>query len=375
MTLDIGKLAKWYRIIDIEPNEEKLGKRLNAINEILKKDIDSEYIINLVRLYKFGNNNIDDFIDHFRESMCSTDPIFPTDGNDLELQTLAGATLVAILEDDDDYDEKEFCSYVLECSKFIEQQNSIPEMSQLSIHYLQLNSEEKRKPTLLAKKSDISKTFRDNKKKQTELVKDGITEANISTVLGSVSNLASNSFSEISSIIKAFNLSVEHFNLSQKVSQEETNILWWLFGEYSRDLDKRMIDLGILTMSIVGAKELADLTEIIPGPISSKAFLDKMLHLSSSEKIPEEITLSEAVNTLPLKWKEKWMKEIDITPFEDFVPVLNAIQKSVELGEENWEGVYTNKTGINSKETIYPIDLAYQVYQECLLIKSYLNLN
>lgn len=82
------------------------------------------------------------------------------------------------------------------------------------------------------------------------------------------------------------------------VTAEETNILWWIFGGRSRDTNNAFGEIGDEVIPFVAAKELADLTTLLPGPVAVGAFADRACRTDRA-KMPPMITLSAAIKKLP----------------------------------------------------------------------------
>src|SRR5690606_8992949 len=68
----------------------------------------------------------------------------------------------------------------------------------------------------------------------------------------------------ISLINKNFDLIVE----KQNYLLEEVNILWWLFAEFSNDVNKKFSEISAKGACLIAAKELSDLTNGIIFPPS-----------------------------------------------------------------------------------------------------------
>ena len=68
----------------------------------------------------------------------------------------------------------------------------------------------------------------------------------------------------------------------QRLRQEESDILWWLFGEYSRDLEQHISELSLSASCIIVGKELADLILVFPGPIPAKTDIFLQMNTSSN---------------------------------------------------------------------------------------------
>src|SRR5437762_3321177 len=64
---------------------------------------------------------------------------------------------------------------------------------------------------------------------------------------------------------------------------EESNVLWWVFGESSRDRGRRWSEYSVGQTAVMAGKELADLTRMPPGPPASGALLDKVIKLACAK--------------------------------------------------------------------------------------------
>jgi len=116
----------------------------------------------------------------------------------------------------------------------------------------------------------------------------------------------------LTKVQNGLNKCIEHSNQisqQQKLHREESDVLWWIMGEYSRDHDKPICEIKIPELYILVGKELADLISIIPGPFSAQAYLNKMLKLSSVD-FSKPIKISDAVNKADKKWRQQWSKKL-----------------------------------------------------------------
>jgi hypothetical protein len=147
---------------------------------------------------------------------------------------------------------------------------------------------------------------------------------------------------------------------------EETNILWWLVSEYSRDRNESWKILGLPATSIIAGKELADLTRVIPGPVAATAFLDRIVRCSDSDNSAGAIELMGAINSTPREWREQY-------PFEsssivDLMPIGRGIKLSLTVAEgDDWSRVFQKGTDIVVNSKLVPRVLAYQVFLERML--------
>ena len=153
-----------------------------------------------------------------------------------------------------------------------------------------------------------------------------------------------------------------------RLQREETNILWWLFAEHSRDLGHPMAALPLPAACLVAGKELADLTDVLPGPLAAMGVLDKMLRVVERE-LRGGSSVHQAVNEAPREWRSRWLTGVSAEPVEDLCPVICAVRRSIESdGPDDWVPPVRKATGIDPHAQVSPLDLATQVYEEALFL-------
>lgn len=82
------------------------------------------------------------------------------------------------------------------------------------------------------------------------------------------------------------------------VTAEETNILWWIFGGRSRDTNEAFGEIADEVIPFIAAKELADLTTLLPGHVAIRAFADRVCQTGRT-KLLQTIAVSAAIKKLP----------------------------------------------------------------------------
>src|SRR5205085_2233156 len=110
----------------------------------------------------------------------------------------------------------------------------------------------------------------------------------------------------------------------QAMRQEESNVLWWLYGAQSRDLEVPFVTLKSAA-SIVLGKELADLAGTLPGPYAARAFLDKAVREAG---FSNEVTLSDSVNSCLQDWRSSVAQVPELKMVDDLCPVRFALEKA-----------------------------------------------
>ena len=151
------------------------------------------------------------------------------------------------------------------------------------------------------------------------------------------------------------------------VLDEETTLLWWLFGEASGDLDSQLRDLDRSTRALVVGKEVADRTQFRLGHPAARAFLDRALGPVNSDE--DEIPLLDAVRSAPQGWVEQWVPENPALPL-GLVPVHAASWFGSQFGAEEQARQFVQRTGLDEDLQLSALDLAEQVLHEALLIRA-----
>jgi hypothetical protein len=363
--------ADWYQIADIQPNGVTLEKRWQAI-ETFSASADATSVLELLRLFfarPLVNTN---FLETYRQPFKDVDVTFPMRNNGLELQILAGATLVQLWESGKKQIElADAAALGMVCTSYRQLQQGVfvSEMVNKAREHL---SERSGRLRALADVPEFTVT-KFKTKENLEKLQNACANNQVPNLSAPFTELVEQLTSTIKTLVTSTTKAIEHLAHSQKLRHEESNILWWLFGEHSRDCNKRMVDLGFPAVCLIAAKELADLTVVLPGPLAASAFLDKILHIVEPKE-HDSTTLQKAVNATPREWREQWMKETDIRNIEDLCPVLFAVRKSLDTnGPEDWVPAFEKATGFKASESISSLNLACQTYEENLFVRAVAN--
>jgi len=332
--------AEWYRMAGIEPDGDLLPKRWAAIEEYQP---DREGIVSLARLfYCLGMPNVE-FLEKFRKSFQKTDPAFKMRDNDHELSVLAGAELVDVMERaGSDLADLAALSLICASGGNLRPGPSVKDIPEIAARYL---SKRAIKRAVVEENTDPGP----NK---------ALFEA--LTALGA----------PYDGLVKEF----QRLQLQLSIVAEESNMLWWLFSEHSRDQQQRWDKLPVPAVALMAGKELANLTTIIPGPIAAVAFLDKVIHCAKSDP-PVTVYLKDAINKVTIEWRQQYLHDCCPSELEDLLPFSHGIKLSLDLPKKNeWVPVFTKKTGISDEAKTPPRILAYQIFIEVLLCRSWENM-
>ncbi|MGH9684396.1 MAG: GTPase-associated system all-helical protein GASH [Candidatus Acidiferrales bacterium] len=257
--------------------------------------------------------------------------------NDNELIVLAGAQLIDVIE----REERQLADFTALClvcgaAQNLRQNALVPDIPERAAKYLNKRSENRAEPV---KNSPEGKLF------------DAL------TAVGAPHSHLAAEFRKL--------------QLGFPLVDEETNMLWWLAGDTSRDLDKRWNELQVGAVCSIGAAELAGLTKVLPGPIAARAFLDCTVR-SERKKVPTSISIAEVVGETPKEWREKHHRTPVANELAGLLPIHQAMTLSLQADDDGaWRSVFKNSTKIPSTAKGSPDSVAYQIYLEHLTVRSF----
>ncbi len=357
--------ADWYRVASIEPSAELLEKRWQAIERVVSS-LALRQVLGLARLFNGLGITDAQFVEQYRLAFKEFDSTFAMRENDLELRVLAGATIVCILETaEGPLGDAAALATVSSDYRGLRPRWQLSELTQRARTYLSQRSI-KLRTGLTAESVTPPKV---GIKKLMEALEAAV-QTNQATQVG---NAVKGVLEALAGGLKDLGTSAAEVTRKQaealRVQREEANILWWLFAEYSRDLERPMKDLPLPAVCVVAAKELSDLTEVVPGPVAAIGVLDKTLR-TAEPGLRESTTLQEAVNSATRDWRTAWASKAEAVRLDNLCPVILAIRKSLETdGPEDWLPAFAKTSGIDVRGAIKPLELAFQAYEESLLAR------
>jgi hypothetical protein len=315
-----SSFGEWYRKANIEPRNEDLVARSKAIESFTKK-VDENKVAEVIRCFVRIPLKGTQAMEGFTKELLSTDAAFPIENNEVEMQVLCGATLAAILEQPSPVADCAALLLISAVGQGFRKPPIVPDVVGLARSYLSERSGALRK-------LDTRRKFATFKPEQLiEAIRAGAA-TNSTAQLQSPLEAALKALSEAINNVSAM---AEHtaqvLERADGVLLEESNIVWWVFGEHSRDIAERFSDLPSGFAAIVAGKELADLTRIVPGPKAAPAYLDKLLDAHRNEKL-KLIELMAKVRVDWLKGLHPNKEFLDLTPFNF---IMNSIGDGLDV--------------------------------------------
>ncbi|MDX2149484.1 MAG: GTPase-associated system all-helical protein GASH [Bryobacteraceae bacterium] len=151
--------------------------------------------------------------------------------------------------------------------------------------------------------------------------------------------------------------------------REQTDIVWWLFSEHTLDGMRAFSEMAVGEACLRGARDLDQLTQILPGPFAAPAFLKKMLRLANAE-LPGALDIASVIDSCDLKWKRACAESYPVHSAADCCPLLFAVTKSAEAAGGNWGDAFGSETGLHADDKLPPVAWAQQAYLEMLFVRS-----
>lgn len=353
--------ADWYRLAKLQTTSEELGRRWQGI-ENLVKSADYRAGLELVRIFYGRPLKQSTSLDNVHNVFKEADQTFPIRDNELELRVLVGAAIVFLLEQEphkktDAVALATLCTY---CQN-LRSEILLPDVVEYAKDYV--INEAVRVRALGTPR--MAKVTGDEIRTSVNELKAACTGTNLANIAGSITPPFEAIIKVLNHLSKVANEGMKILTDNLKIQQEETDMLWWVFGEHSRDLNKRMSEVPFPSACLAAGKELADLTVLTPGPRTAVAILDKMLH-TSFPRMKKTTTISEAVNALPKEWIELFVREGAYPEIDDLCPIRTGVNKLVEVGDR-WASAFERVTGLKADQQISPLGLSLQMYQEQVL--------
>ncbi len=363
--------SDWYREADINPEPETLKHRFQGIETIVGS-IDAKEVLELVRLLFSLPLRDKTFNEKFTEAFRSADATFPMRNNQKELSVLAGATIAKMLDEVNKWDN--LAALTTLCASFLPYRSGPPlnDIIFEAREYL-LSSSARLRTNLEFSSIELPSLKIKNLKNTLNQHLESCDPNNLQqkTLIEPLVNYIIQTAATVSEFMKSTSIAADSNCKSFNLLSEELNILWWVFGEFSKDLEQRMSDVPFPAACLVAGKELADLVITLPGPLAPKAFLSKMIGAGRTDQ-PSKIQLKDAINQLPKQFREKWIKEKDIDITQSICPVHLGANFSLSTdGDDDWWPPYRKMTGIDISHEVNPSDLSFQVYRESLLLGKF----
>lgn len=351
--------GEWYRLVTLEPDGAKLQKRWAGVKAWASALRNSdENLLETVRIFQGipSKTSRDTFLAAFQKQ----DAAFPQ-RNDLELQVLAGASLVVCVQSGGDdgagLHTAVLAGTALEASSLRVTEPRLDEISREVLEGLQILAAKQRErkpfdPSAVSEKADEAD----------EALKQVAASGNWDQLKAAVSPV----FRGLLDAVRAADRELDDAAHNLQCADEETNILWWLEGGCSRDTNKPWTALKE-SAAIIAGTELADLTEVALGPRNATALLERVL--SESKAKAKNTSLATYVNALPEEWARERKAKADDNAL-DLTPLSLAIIRRANSDTTSWQQYFDASSGMKSSTQLTASRMARQAYVEAILLRT-----
>jgi len=360
----------WYRCAGVEVRDELVKKRWESVARVAD-DVSPLEVIQLARLFvrhsPLTSSLAERLIGHFQNN----DSSFGPRDNAFELRVLAGCILGALLERQDASSDAAALGLGCLTLQFSRQHDTpVLDILDRASSYLRQRALALRKraplPSTSIPKLDFSEQL-------TAIEGIGGNQANlVAPPLRAIVEKLGEAF-------RAFAKPVVEVGRRQatflRAQDEELNIVWWLFGGWSRDEDARFAELPLGTVCIRAGKELADLTVFPIGPFSVVAYLDHLVRASAGGAAEPKLSVADAVGATGVEWMQKWLGRKSekwrrvVESMKETLPITFGTARSAESDKASaWIAGYEAAAAMKASEEIEATLLSSQFYHEQLLL-------
>jgi len=354
-----NNFSEWYRLVAIEPDEARLAKRWTGVSAwataLRTRDAD---LLETVRIFQGipPKTSRDAFTANFRK----LDLAFPQ-RNDLELQVLAGASLVACIqsvgEDGEGLRSAVLAGAAVEASSLRANALALDEIyREINERVHALSIEHRRRtsfdPSIISDSADEA----DAAMKQ---VADATEFSQLKTAVAPV-------FQGLIAAFRGVERELQDAVHNLNCADEETDILWWIEGGCSRDTNQPWNLLG-KAAAIIAGTELADLTDLSLGPSNAAALLNRVVSESKSDE--KEVALAAFVDALPGEWAKSRTAKLEEGNL-DLMPLTLATFHRAKSAPANWQQYFDSSSGMKSSTQMTANRVARQAYVEAILLRT-----
>ena len=165
----------------------------------------------------------------------------------------------------------------------------------------------------------------------------------------------------IERVVAGQNRVVELLHKQISLDEEELQMLWWLLGGFSRQLEKAFMEIDSSVRPLALAFELGEMTAVSPGPASIRAML------SRAGVGNEKLKLADVTNAVDIGWAKSVSGSKLVSPVS--TPIHFALEQRAELGsDDTWQSGWSGLTGLSVDVALPAVKLAELFYREHLFI-------
>ncbi len=351
------EFAGWYASLSLGDDTAQVEGRWKAVEAVVEEASKTtlELLVRLAFRAKPQQMSAPDVAELRAKFAGATAP-----PGDEELVVLAGAALAWAMDPQDDNSALAATMIAAAACGGLRKLELPMDLIGISGRANRVNSEtSRRRPSLDVGKAVATALDKAEVAAAVKLVTDG-------NPAGAVQTLA-NSINKVIATVARRQAAVEEaFQNFTHLQDEELDILWWLQGGYSSDLEKDFPDVPPAYRPLGIARELAALTKVLPGPTAVRALLTR-----AGVADAPKMTIVAAVQGMPNAWLGMALDDLEgenITALT--TPILLALSRRKELeGAEGWATAWSKLTSLDEGAELEPMRFAEAAYREFVLAR------
>lgn len=350
--------ARWYGAVGLGDDQARRELRWNGVGAAAQaansKDVEA-----LIRLaFKSRQPAAAAQVHKIRQAFHTADATFEMQGNDRELQVLAAATLAALMNAGSSAGAEAALAITTTSFAGARKPELPMDLAVLAEGAIDLIAETNRKrPSLSEYASGAVPKF--DFEKATAKVKAEPNAEGFSQGFTLAAEEASAAFGQLA---RRQANAVQAMDKFLRAQDEELQMLWWLTGQRSFDLDCAFETVSADVQPLVFGKELADHTEFLPGPAAIKALLSR-----AGLKDRKNITVPTLINAGNPAWLRRLLPEAE--PSMVSTPLHFGIKRQLETGAgDSWIAGWAAAIGVAPDFALSPLVLGLLFYRERLLL-------
>lgn len=347
----------WYREVDLGENRDRLQGRWKGVSTVVGQATRADVEALLAIVFRARRPSSIEGLAHIRQQFKNADESFEMSGNNKELEILSGATLAVLLERTDEtaaFTALAVTAASLNGARITDLPMNLPSLAEAAT--AKLSEQRRQRPKLDRQrlKAVPKVDFAEAKAKfQAQPNATGM-DAALDIAADSV-NLA------LDTMGKLLSTSLRENDTFIAIQDEELELLWWIIGEHSDDLNQRFDEVSPNVRPLVFAKELADATEFLPGPLSIRSLLSRV-----GLRAETMLTIPDAVNACDDAWLARLLSRDNVSAL--VYPIHFAIERKLETGDDtSWLAGWAKACGIEEQRSFSELDLGCLFYGERLL--------
>jgi len=345
-----------YAPVDWGNDLDRAKRRWAGVTALIENPGNDE-IETLIRLaFKTRQMPSAQRIQAVRQAFKEVDDMFEMQGNDRELQVLAAAALASVFEAESETASAAALA-VTTSAAFVERGSdlTIDMKSEAERAVFELADGARRRPDL---RNRLSKVPKVDFSPAVAKVKEKFDADGLAAAFPSAAESVTRVLTQFGKDVETALADASHF---LSIQDEELQMLWWLTGQRSWDFDSFFADISSESRPLVLAKELAALTQALPGPRAAAALLAR------SEVSPQyRLSIPAAVNACDRVWLTGLVTDSDPSPVTQQIHF--AIKRKLETGDANsWIPGWSATTEISDTATFSALEIGTTFYRERLL--------